>query len=508
MNSPAPSRQNVYRYLACFIILTAFLYCSIRAYLLSITHDEALTYLIHTSGSFYEIFFHSLPMSSNNHLLNTVLIKILVNIFGLSAFVIRIPALIGCGLFLWGTFKILQLFLKEHLLLIGLCLLTFNPFMLDFFSLARGYSLAMGFLAFGIYFALKAVSQYDSKDYIKNMAITSIMLSLSVLSNLVFVIFYLSTMSIFTLMGLKHLTGLIKQKQPGNLIRKQFFKIIFLPIIPGALFLLTVYTLPALNLTRKKELYFGGTSGFWEDTVTSLITATLYGKNYFNGNIIFAAKLLIVTTLAGTILIILYKLIKRSALKIEDNYLFFITASLLLCSTIIILMHALFDVKYVIERTALFFVPLWMILLLILWAQARRIQKEIARRALNSLFCFLTIIMAFHFFNTANITHYHIWKYDASTKEMMDHIIELNEGNALYSNSIRIGADWLFEPGINFYRAQHKLGWLAQTTRVSPDDNFDYYYLFINPANKELIERRNLKVIKKFDITQTFLAVP
>lgn len=508
MSTSNHPREFIYNYLAYLIIFLAFLYCSIRAYLLSITHDEAITFLIHASGSFSEIFTFALSITSNNHLINTVLIKILINIFSLSEFVMRIPALIGFGLYLLGTLKLLQLFLKRHFLLIGLCLLIFNPFMLDFFSLARGYSLALGFMTVGLYYTLKTITKSDYKQHTRNLNMACAMLLLAVLSQLAFITIYLSFITIFILMALNEIVGLIKRREPRALIFKRFlYRIIFI-ILPGLLILPSIYNRPVMKRITKYVEEYGGAKGLWEDTVTSLITATLYNKSYFDLNIIFLLKIIIALTLIISVSILLYKLIKRAEFKLIDRYMFLITAVLILVSSILTLFNLLFGIKYVIGRTALYFIPLWMILFVILLQQTREIQRKLVARLLPTIFYFFTIIGIIHFLNVANFTHCFEYKYDASTKDMMTYVVELSEGSLLQRDSIRMGVNWIYEPSINFYRSKHMLYWLKQVNRENPDGEFDIYYLDDNSTNRNLIKKRNLRVIKKFEITQTLLAVP
>ena len=106
------STKKFPEHLAVVCIFIVFLYTSIRAYFLSMTHDEAITFLNHARGSFSDIFTYAGQIMANNHLLNTFLIKIFTSLFGISEFVIRIPALIGHGLYLVGVYKVLGLFLK------------------------------------------------------------------------------------------------------------------------------------------------------------------------------------------------------------------------------------------------------------------------------------------------------------------------------------------------------------------------------------------------------------
>ena len=501
-------RDAVYNYIAYLIIFSAFMYCALRAYLLSITHDESITYLIHASGSYHEIFTFALSITSNNHLINTVLIKILINIFGLSEFAMRIPALIGSALYLFGILKLLQLFLKRQFLLIGLCLLIFNPILLDFFSLARGYSLAIGFMTVGLYFTFKTVTKPEYKQSGRDLHIACAMLLLAVLAQLAFLTVYFSIITIFALIALNKIVSMIKQREPRALIFKRFlYRVVFITA-PGLIILPTIYNRAAMKrITRYVEDY-GGSQGIWEDTITSLLDATLYNKSYLNVNIVFLLKIVIAISLVISILIILYKLIKRTEFKLIDRYMVLITAVLLLLSSVLIVLNLFFGIRYVVGRSALYYFPLWMILFVILLEQTRRLQGTLSTRLLPAFFYLFTIIGVLHFLNVANFSHSFIYKHDASTKIMMSRVIKLTEGKALGRDSIRIGVDWKYEPSMNFYRSKYQLVWLTQVSRESPDGNFDFYYLDNNQTNRALIAKHKLLVIEQFDITNTLLAVP
>lgn len=57
-------------------LLLIFVYFVIRAHLLSITHDEALTILSITNKSFLDILLFKTPHPANNHLLNSLSVLI------------------------------------------------------------------------------------------------------------------------------------------------------------------------------------------------------------------------------------------------------------------------------------------------------------------------------------------------------------------------------------------------------------------------------------------------
>src|SRR5688572_19746561 len=112
-----------------------------RAATQSITHDEAVTYERYCSGPFYRLVSSS---DANNHVLHSLLCRCSIGLFGTSELALRLPSVVAGLLFLtaiarigwrvWGA----SLATPVAVLLLGL-----NPFVLDYLSAARGYSLAL-----------------------------------------------------------------------------------------------------------------------------------------------------------------------------------------------------------------------------------------------------------------------------------------------------------------------------------------------------------------------------
>ena len=120
---------------------------AIRASIQSITIDEGDTYVYWVSGEIFEPW----HPHSNNLLLNTYLIWIFVHLFGLNNISMRLPSFIGALLYLSAVYRFCISFVDRFSLRLPLfaCMIA-NPFVLDFFVAARGYSLALGFLTTAI----------------------------------------------------------------------------------------------------------------------------------------------------------------------------------------------------------------------------------------------------------------------------------------------------------------------------------------------------------------------
>src|ERR1017187_1515813 len=121
----------------------ALVWSILRAVQQAITLDEADTYLWF-GGQGAKFIWYPLP---NNHVLNSLLIWLSTHVFGVSALTVRLPALLGAALYISVAYFFCRAITDRFALQFAtLICLVYNPFVLDFFAAARGYSLANAFL--------------------------------------------------------------------------------------------------------------------------------------------------------------------------------------------------------------------------------------------------------------------------------------------------------------------------------------------------------------------------
>ena len=111
-------------------------------------------------------------------------------------------------------------------------------------------------------------------------------------------------------------------------------------------------------------------------------------------------------------------------------------------------------------------------------------------------------VVTYHTFRSLNTSYALYWKFDADTKNMLSDLeIRVKNDN---KSSIKLGAMWLYEPAINYYRVAKKYTWLEKVrddTYKNPD--FDYYYL----ADTCLVYAKSLNkpVIKHYLNSNSYL---
>lgn len=138
--------------LVVLLSLASVFYAGYRASTLSMTMDESGTFINHVPKPINHILTNEPIPDGNNHILNTLLIKASVAIFGANSFSVRLPNVFALGLYLFFGLRILLLLkYRPGFLLVGWALLLLNPYLIDFFSLGRGYGLANGFMLGSLY---------------------------------------------------------------------------------------------------------------------------------------------------------------------------------------------------------------------------------------------------------------------------------------------------------------------------------------------------------------------
>lgn len=462
--------------LACWILLgTAFLYTVLRAWSLPITHDEALTYLSHARGSFFDIFFYTHRFKPNNHLLNTLLVKVSVNTFGLSELSIRLPALLGHALYLAGIYKLLDIFLKKHVLIAGLVILAFNPFFLELFATGRGYALALGLSVWGIYFLLRFMQHErgNAADIRWGFAL----LALAATGSFSFLHLFLAAFLWLLGLSFARKQSLLKHTLPGF----------------GLVAATCVY--PSITMLFLSNEYIDGTTqqGFWQGTVLSLVQDFLYAQPYAQGWAILLLQWAVAMTVIAAVLL---------TMKGRDRLLTAALSWLAGCCVLVLLEGVLTKAGFVAGRTALYFMLLFALVFVL---AARPLLPAVA-----------AVVFA-HFLSCINFEDYHLQNYCKPVPKVLEYIVNDRRGQELGPRSVRIGAHRLYTPMLNFYILKDDVRWLAFLP-YHPDLNEDYDYYLLSPEsaehNKQLqedlqkVSKKNLKTVMAFPAPKSYLALP
>ena len=142
------------------LVITAF--AVYRAATASFTHDESYSYIYYVKLSYWELLQH-VDGFTNNHLLNSVGLKLADQFLGNSELSLRTPNLLALVLFLFYAARIL-LKLPAWFAICGFVVLGTNTYMLELFTLARGYGLSFGFMLMALFYLIRGIQQGRLRD--------------------------------------------------------------------------------------------------------------------------------------------------------------------------------------------------------------------------------------------------------------------------------------------------------------------------------------------------------
>lgn len=461
-----------------------------RAFLLSFTFDEAWSWAWYARIDTWEILTYKNP-TANNHMLNSLLMKLSGGLFGDHVFAWRLPNVLAHAGYLYFSIRLLKRFRRPLLVLFGFLFLNLNPWLLDFFSLARGYGLAMCAMLGAVAFLLEYVDQPRMKKLVPALLLAAV----SVLCNFTMLHFFLAFCGLVVLLQLQ--SALTDQNWKD-------FALTMLPVLGALLFIVLMITGPVRRLMDHEQLYYGGQQGFWADTVNSLCNSYLYKLDYWRHDMWLLQK--VVMALLALMLLVFVLRWRKANWQLKTTPGLLVFALLVLPGISSTLQAAILGSNFLLSRTGLFFIPLLMVALVFLlnvdW-----------QRPLQYTAAVLTVLLLFHSGRALNFTHTVEWKYDACTSEMLDDLHAHWAARGI-DQPVSLGLSWQFWSGVDFYQQRVHSNWLDKVNNKGCLGGNEYYYVYrdgkgckLGPEAIPFIEKRGLTLIKEYPLCQGKLAV-
>jgi len=459
-------------YLLFIAFLGLFFYVFLRASILSFTHDESLTFKIIEGDE-------GLLNTANHHMLNTFLMSLSGSLFGFNDLGFRLPNVLAFVLYLTGVFFIIKKSKTQWNLFLGGVFLLFNPYLLEFFSIARGYGLSISFFLISFYFLIRKLEYSDEENnsFLLDFFYSVVFASLASFSNLSLVN-YLITVPILFLIKL--------------VINKKSF-IIDLRFIAKSVLLLFLFSfvlyfnlIRLFQLKELGQLYFGGNS--LDSMIESLILATFY---YIEEKsiLVYLIKYLIY----ASFIIGIIHVFKSKKWTSEFALTSYLIALLIFASFI---ENILFEALYPSRRTALIMIPLYGIYLLFLF---KSLAYSWNNKQFLNYFSFVIVgLMIGNFFLCANFYSVKSWEYDSHIKVI---VLEIHNTSVKSNRKATLSNNWLNEPTINYYITTQNL-LIDLVNRDGINDSSDYTYVLRNHDNFDAID---FEVVKEFTRNNTVL---
>ena len=460
-----------------FIIFTVtiFLYLFFKASLQGISNDEAFTffYYIHKNTFFPG----DATWDANNHILNSFFSIQFYKLFGKDLIFLRLTNVLSFLLYAYYVYKSSHFF-KTNWSKVALQVGLLTPvFLLDMFSVSRGYGMSIAFLWAAIY---HFVNYFKSKSNKDNLGFW-IFIGLAVWSNLSLINSYLIIIGAFTVYLI------IKFKEIGKLQKVLF-------IFPG----LSVFIAAAIYSNTLKEkglLYYGNQEGFVETTLATLAEFQ-FG---FNNQILAFSWLVLMLVL----IIMIFSTIKKVR-NLQELYTFKYIIGLFLFLNIvgIILLNVILEVNFPEDRTAIYLIPLFIAAFVLVIEEWSFKIKQLRWLHL------LTLIIPFGLIQNASLKGTNLWKDLYLSQEMHDVIAkeQLKSERQLTVNGYH-----LFKWSWQYFNLNQDLSYLsfvpfpdtcsdiiiARPSDLENNDLNTYEKLYQSDFNKVSILKRKKYLTKK-----------
>jgi hypothetical protein len=424
--------------------LARTIFCGYRAGHQSITIDEAYSYNLFLQGTWTTVYE---TYNAANHILFSILAKLCITLFGVSEFTLRLPTVAGGFFLVLGVYAILALTVSSPLIrwitLIGV---SFHPLLLDFSVAARGYCLAVAFLMWAIYFAIRG--GFERRSY--GIA-TGVMLGLSVSANLV---------AAFPAAGLLACPFLLGDGDFERRLRAA------VRIAVAAALTAAVICYPAMSEATTENFYLGlptiSLSLF--SLVATSLRSRLDSMGWFGSDRgARIVQIYVLPMLAAFILAGAAKLLRHHLPRVTLVPLVTLTGALIA----LVLAHYFVGLGYPMDRMGLCLPPL----LALSWAISTA-QFPVSVRAINAL---LAVVLVVQMATQIEPDYFGIWVFNLPDKQIAKRIREATAGRP--PQSVSVSTQWLHQTALEFYRQIYKIDAIKPVERREPTayEGADYY---------------------------------
>ena len=500
--------RSPFLWLGRILLITLFCTNVYRAAKQSIAHDEGLTYQWFLRGPFSDVW---TKYNANNHILHTYLCRISIGIFGLSELSLRLPSLLGGALYLCAVYRICRhVFGQGPLFLLAVNLLSLNPFVLDYLSAARGYGMAIAFFLWALYYFAKLDLHAPQKKAFWRIGIAA---GLAVSANLT-VLFPVIALGMALLIWcwLADRRGKVMWMAARHALAPAFLTMAVILILPGCyagarLISKRAAAQTTVNDAAHRIFYAGGSSlriGF-----ESLIRASFFRHPIDAGSSKAepmtgppAVEALVLVCMAGAAVCCGGK-IAATMVHTEihsptpgQKLLIITSATILITLLGVVAAHSVFAFPYPELRTGLYWIPLTTLALVSFAGVLPRGPSVIVGLALSGL-----VIQYLAGFDTR---FYLEWRYSSAARPIMERIRSLTSVHPDRPHCV--GATWLMEPSLNFYRDMFKLTSIEEIRRQPPEETQCEIYVLLG-ADRSLATVRQLHVVLDDPVSGAMLAV-
>jgi len=474
-----------------FLILAALFavfWAILRACVQSITIDEADTYLLFVGRSAWFIWYPS----SNNHVLNSLLMWITTCLLGTSSITVRAPAILGAVLYICVCYFLCECITSEFNLRLPLFIcLTYNPFIFDFMVAARGYSLALAFLMAAIAVPLWH-REKETPSLPKSCALASLFLGLSFSANFSFAFVDAAAFLAIAIWA----------------FQRRGVQILAACVLPGLLVALLICGYAVLHW-QKRELWYGATS--LSQMARSIVQPSLFqlDPRFARAGLYQAMSYLkpVLLPLLGALCACQLLVTRVDGSWLRDarvRRLGRLASALTAIAAMAIFTHwvgfRLFGLLLPMGRTAIYLVPLFTLIAGIIAAvPARSWAGMWFHRGLIAVF----FTLACYFLLCLRLTYFEEWRWDAEVKDVYPLLARYNHLDGVTD----IGCSWYYTSSLNFYREASGRETIEEMKSGAEPIPGKPVYVLHSVLDSEFINREGLAIVYRGAATDIVVAV-
>ena len=429
-------------------VLGLWIYIAVRSVDVAFTTDEAVSYgIIHGVPTFVQ--------TANNQWLNTLLMRGSQALFGQTDWVFRLPNLVAFGVYASASLLLVVRLRSTAVRIIAFALLLSDPFLLEFFGLARGYGLSVAFSAGAVaaYFWLGAAVPGPSSRW--RLACAGAMSSLAFYANFAALNLSLALLALATIETV-HSYWRGSQRRGRELVWSAAILIVTAAsLIPGIVHV--------QYLRRSGQLYYGGRNGLVADTVGSLINTWHEVYAPASSAAWTASEVaVVVVALAALVWSLVRGLRGRRWADAQRAALLFALPALAAQFE-----ASFLNTPYPIDRVALIYVLAFAVLCgFVLDDVVATVRWPAIRWVLAAVAAGLAALATVNLLRTANITRTVTWPGDASSRAVINTVIRLEQADGRPAHPWTLLSGFPQNYALDYYRQIHRLVWLEPITRA------------------------------------------
>jgi uncharacterized membrane protein len=427
-----------------------------RAMTQSVTPGEAWNYDRYIGSTWKEAFAH---FDVNNHVLNTLLVRISTSYFHLTELSLRLPSLLAGVFYLWVVMRMARRWFGDGLPFLAVVgLLTLNPLVVDALSEARGYGIALACWLWALELLLESVESFSTQK----LKLAAMCLGLSVAATLAFFVPAMALLVVF--LGWSNSgEGAASGVPPG---RAPTARVLVLT------FCLTMFVLLAipLNHAEWKTLAVGATS--LRQTINEITALSLGTSLKVIGAMARVALALV--SVAGAVAALYHWRRRDGALATLTG------ASLALTMVFLMAAHRWLRTPFP-QGGAIYLIPLT---ILIVTALILKQHNKVARIAFLAVSAVLLV---------GYLAEFPFGMYAAGSQFSGARTLAKTLRDKARGGSPKIGVSLAAEPIMSYYRTRYRQANWQAIERQPLTGVYDFYVL--TPADAPLIEQRHLHVI-------------